>query len=136
MTKYIKIEGSVYSQKRHRHSRWGTYDPSSKDKKKVIPQIVDQFMEKPFDNAVMLEMNLLIERPKSHWNKYNLKPSAPKYPIGRIGDIDNFAKFYLDVLVDSQVLSDDSLVISLLVTKQYTSEYQEPYVEIIITDFK
>ena len=93
-------------------------------------------MEKPFDNAVLVEMNLLIQRPKSHWNKYNLKPSAPKYPIGRIGDIDNFAKFYLDVLVDSQVLSDDSLVISLLVTKQYTSEYQEPYVEIIITDFK
>ena len=136
MTKYIKIEGSVYSQKRHRHSRWGTYDPSSKDKKKVIPQIVDQFMEKPFDNAVMLEMNLLIERPKSHWNKYNLKPSAPKYPIGRIGDIDNFAKFYLDVLVDSQVLSDDILVISLVATKQYCDEYQEPYVEIIITDFK
>ena len=137
MTKYLKIQGKVYSQKRHRHTNRGfVYDPSAKDKKKVIPQIVDQFMEKPFDNAVMLEMNLLIERPKSHWNKYNLKPSAPKYPIGRIGDIDNFAKFYLDVLVDSQVLSDDSLVISLVATKQYCDEYQEPYVEIIITDFK
>ena len=136
MTKYIKVQGKVYSQKRHRHSKWGTYDPSAKDKKKVIPQIVDQFMEKPFDNAVLVEMNLLIQRPKSHWNKYNLKPSAPKYPIGRIGDIDNFAKFYLDVLVDSQVLSDDSLVISLVATKQYCDEYQEPYVEIIITDFK
>ena len=34
--KYIKIKGNPISQKRHRHHRFGTYDPSSKDKKITI----------------------------------------------------------------------------------------------------
>ena len=64
MTKYIKVDGKVYSQKRHRHSKWGTYDPSSKDKKKVIPLIVDQFMDKPFIDAILIEMNILFNSIK------------------------------------------------------------------------
>ena len=31
---------------------------------------------------------------------------------------------------------DDNQIISLVATKQYCDEYQEPHVEIIITDFK
>ena len=36
MTKYIKITGPLYSQKRHRHTNRGfVYDPSAKDKKQI-----------------------------------------------------------------------------------------------------
>ena len=136
MTKWIKILGPVYSQKRHRHTNRGfVYDPSAKDKKKVIPQIVDQFMEKTFVDAVLLEMNFYIQRPKSHWNKYSLKPSAPKYKTTK-PDLDNHIKFYCDILVDCKVIEDDNQIISLVATKQFCDEYQDPYVEIIITDFK
>ena len=136
MTKYLQIQGKVYSQKRHRHTNRGfVYDPSAKDKKKVIPQIVDQFMEKPFVDAVLLEINFYIQRPKSHYNKYDLKPSAPRYKTTK-PDLDNHVKFYCDILVDCKVIEDDNQIISLVATKNFCDEYQEPHVEIIITDFK
>ena len=136
MNKYIKITNlPVYSQKRHRHTNRGfVYDPSAKDKKKVIPQIVDQFMEKPFVDAVLLEINFFIQRPKSHYNKYDIKPSAPKWKTTK-PDIDNHIKFYLDCM-SGIVFKDDNQIISLVATKQFCDEYQDPYVEIIITDFK
>ena len=135
MTKYIKITGPVYSQKRHRHTNKGfVYDPSSKDKKKVIPQIVEQFMEKTFIDAVLLEMNFYIQRPKSHWNKYSLKASAPKYKTTK-PDLDNHCKFYMDCM-SGIVFKDDNQIISLVATKQFCDEYQDHYVEIVITDFK
>ena len=136
MTKYIKITGQVYSQKRHRHTNRGfVYDPSAKDKKKVIPQIVEQFMEKPFVDAVLLEINFYIQRPKSHYNKYDIKPSAPRYKTTK-PDLDNHVKFYCDILVDCKVIEDDNQIISLVATKNFCDEYQEPHVEIVITDFK
>ena len=135
MTKYLKIQGKVYSQKRHRHTNRGfVYDPSAKDKKKVIPQIVDQFMEKPFVDAVLLEITFTIQRPKSHYNKYDIKPSAPKWKTTK-PDIDNHIKFYLDCM-SGIVFKDDNQIISLVATKNFCDEYQEPHVEIVITDFK
>ena len=129
MTKYIKITGPVYSQKRHRHTNRGfVYDPSAKDKKKVIPQIVNQFMEKPFDNAVLLEMNFYIQRPKSHWNKYSLKSSAPKYKTTK-PDLDNHCKFYMDCM-NKVVYLDDSQVIELSAKKIYNDK--ESFTEIVI----
>ena len=134
MTKFLKIDGEVYSQKRHRHSRWGTYDPSSKDKKKVIPKIVEQFKEKPFIDAVLIEINFYLARPKSHYNKYDLKSTAPRYKTTK-PDIDNHAKFYMDCMSGICYI-DDNQIISLVATKNFCDEHQEPYVEIILTDFK
>ena len=45
---YITILGNPISQKRHRHHKFGTYDPSAKDKKITIPIIEEQFKKKPF----------------------------------------------------------------------------------------
>ena len=135
MTKYIKITGPVYSQKRHRHTNRGfVYDPSANDKKKVIPQIVEQFREKPFVDAVLIEINLHLQRPKSHYNKYDIKPSAPKWKTTK-PDIDNHIKFYLDCM-SGIVFKDDNQIISLVASKQFCDEYQENFVEIVITDFK
>ena len=135
MTKYLKITGPVYSQKRHRHTNRGfVYDPSAKDKKKVIPQIVDQFIEKPFVDAVLLEITFFLQRPKSHYNKYDIKPSAPKWKTTK-PDIDNHIKFYLDCM-SGIVFKDDNQIISLVASKQFCDEYQENFVEIVTTDFK
>ena len=130
----MKIDGIVYSQKRHRHSRWGTYDPSSKDKKKVVSSIVSQYLEKPIDNAIYLEINFYLQRPKSHWNKYSLKSTAPKYKTTK-PDIDNHIKFYMDCM-SGICYKDDNQIISLVSSKNWCDEYQEPFVEIILTEHK
>ena len=136
MTKYIKIEGPVYSQKRHRHTNRGfVYDPSAKDKQKVIPQIVAQFREKPFIDAILLEINFYLKRPKSHYNKYDIKPTAPKWKTTK-PDLDNHIKFYLDCMSKGVVFKDDNQIISIVATKNFCDEYQENFVEIVITDFK
>ena len=91
-------------------------------------------MEKPFVDAVLLEINFYIERPKSHYNKYDIKPSAPKWKTTK-PDIDNHIKFYLDCM-SGIVFKDDNQIISLVATKNFCDEYQENFVEIVITDFK
>ena len=139
MTKFISILGKPIAQKRHRFGRNGiVYNPSAKDKKNVIYEVVNQFREKPFDNAVLMEINFYCPRPKSHYgtgrNKEVLKPSAPKHKITK-ADLDNLVKFYLDCM-NKICYNDDSQVISILASKNFTGEYQEPYTEIVITDFK
>ena len=98
------------AQKRHRFARGFVYDPSAKDKKIAYKEIKEQFTGEPYTDALRITFTFNIKRPKSHWNKYSLKPSAPLYPIGRIGDIDNYVKFYMDCM-NKVVYLDDSQVI-------------------------
>ena len=130
----LRIDNCI-AQKRHRYARGFVYDPSSKDKKIAILQIKEQFDCKPFTSALRIKFRFYIKRPKAHFRtgKYSneLKKTAPVYPIGRIGDIDNFVKFYLDVMqIDKTVYLDDSQVIELRATKEYDDK--ESYTEIII----
>jgi len=131
----LKIDNCI-AQKRHRHTKRGmVYDPSSKDKKIAILQIKEQFTGEPYTDALKISFIFHIKRPKAHFRtgKYSneLKKTAPVYPIGRIGDIDNFIKFYLDVMqIDKTVYLDDSQVIELRATKEYDDK--ESYTEIII----
>ena len=111
------------------------YDPSSKDKKIAIQQIKEQFTGEPYTDALKIKFVFHIKRPKAHFRtgKYSneLKKTAPVYPIGRIGDIDNFIKFYLDVMqIDKTVYLDDSQVIEIHAKKEYDDK--ESYTEIII----
>ena len=100
MIKYITILGNPISQKRHRHHRFGTYDPSAKDKKKTIPIIKEQFKSKPIENPVKIEVVFFCKRPKSHYRtgKYKnlLKSNSPEYNIKR-PDIDNYIKYIFDL---------------------------------------
>ena len=63
--KYLKIVGSnPIAQKRHRHTKRGmVYDPSSKDKKQVIYQVVEQFREKPMVGPVYIDFTFICKRP-------------------------------------------------------------------------
>ena len=129
----IKINNCI-AQKRHRFARGFVYDPSSKDKKIAIQQIKEQFTGKPYTDALKIRFVFHIKRPKAHFRtgKYanELKKTAPVYHTKR-PDVDNFVKFYLDVMqIDKTVYLDDSQVIELRAVKEYDDK--ESYTEIII----
>ena len=128
----LRIDNCI-AQKRHRYARGFVYDPSSKDKKIAIQQIKEQFDCKPFTSALRIKFRFYIKRPKAHFRtgKYanKLKKTAPFFPIGRIGDLDNFVKFYMDCM-NKIVYLDDSQVIELRAVKEYDDK--ESYTEIII----
>ena len=130
----LRIDNCI-AQKRHRLARGFVYDPSSKDKKIAIQQINEQFTGEPYTDGLKIQFVFHIKRSKNHFRtgKYSneLKKTAPVYPIGRIGDIDNFIKFYLDVMqIDKTVYLDDSQVIEIYAKKEYDDK--ESYTEIII----
>ena len=129
----IKINNCI-AQKSHRFARGFVYDPSSKDKKIAIQQIKEQFTGKPYTDALKIRFVFHIKRPKAHFRtgKYanELKKTAPVYHTKR-PDVDNFVKFYLDVMqIDKTVYLDDSQVIELRAVKEYDDK--ESYTEIII----
>ena len=128
------IINNCIAQKRHRYARGFVYDPSSKDKKIAIQQIKEQFTGKPYTDGLKIKFVFHIKRPKAHFRtgKYanELKKTAPVYHTKR-PDVDNFVKFYLDVLqMDKTVYLDDSQVIELYAKKEYDDK--ESYTEIII----
>ena len=128
----LRIDNCI-AQKRHRFARGFVYDPSSKDKKIAIQQIKEQFTGKPYTDALKISFVFHLKRPKAHFRtgKYanELKKTAPFFPIGRIGDLDNFVKFYMDCM-NKLVYLDDSQVIELRAIKEYDDK--ESYTEIII----
>ena len=129
----LRIDNCI-AQKRHRYARGFVYDPSSKDKKIAIQQIKEQFTGKPYTDALKIRFVFHIKRPKAHFRtgKYanELKKTAPVYHTKR-PDVDNFVKFYLDVMqIDKTVYLDDSQVIELRAVKEYDDK--ESYTEIII----
>ena len=124
----IKIDNCI-AQKRHRFARGFVYDPSSKDKKIAIQQIKEQFTGEPYTDALKIRFVFKIKRPKSHWNKYSLKKTAPVYHTKR-PDIDNYVKFYMDCM-NKVVYLDDSQVIEIYAKKEY-NDLSESYTEIII----
>ena len=122
------IVNNCIAQKRHRFARGFVYDPSAKDKKIAYKEIKEQFTGEPYTDALKITFIFNIKRPKSHWNKYSLKPSAPIYHTKR-PDIDNYVKFYMDCM-NKVVYLDDSQVIELSAKKIYNDK--ESFTEIVI----
>ena len=125
-------EQPVY-QKRHRHFNNRVYDPSSKDKLRVKALLFKHVKKFFTDKPAAVIINFKIQRPKSHYrtgkNSHLLKKNAPVFHTKK-PDIDNFVKFYLDVLTALKVWNDDSQVINLSASKQYTEK--DPRTEITI----
>jgi len=71
----------------------------------------------PTGKPIAVEIDAVFQRPKSHWNKSGLKPTAPVLPRP---DVDNIAKGCLDSL--KKLIGDDTLVASLFVKKSYGEE--------------
>tara|TARA_R110002020_G_scaffold130796_1_gene292509 strand:- start:99 stop:518 length:420 start_codon:yes stop_codon:yes gene_type:complete len=134
--KYLNITGNPIAQKRHRFARGFVYDPSSKDKKQVIYQVVEQFREKPMVGPVYIDFTFICKRPKSHYRTGKfaniLKHTSPEYMVKK-ADIDNFIKFYMDCMNKICYL-DDAQVYSIAAKKRYVEEDEEPCVEILLEE--
>jgi Holliday junction resolvase RusA-like endonuclease len=72
---------------------------------------------RPCTGLVVVEIDAVFTRPKSHLNKKGLKPTAPLAPRP---DVDNVAKAILDSI--GPVLGNDSQVKRLVIEKRYGTE--------------
>lgn len=74
--------------------------------------------------AVSVSVLFRLPRPKSHYRAdgVTLKPSAPAFPHGRVGDVDKFARAVLDPLTDL-VYSDDAQAVDLISRKRYVHRW-------------
>ena len=121
-------------QKRHRHSKWGTYDPNSKDKNIVKNIIKTQSKGFYTEQPVSVMMDFKILRPKSHYRtgKYSnmLKSDAPMFHTKK-PDIDNLLKFIMDCC-SGIVYKDDCQVDRCSASKVYCEKGEEPRTEINI----
>ena len=74
---------------------------------------------------VVVDATFVLERPGSHYgtgrNADTLKPSAPEYPAGMVGDVDKLARMVLDACTDAALWDDDARVVDLYARKRYPS---------------
>lgn len=116
------LEGQPIAQKRPRFSREkGCYNPQSKEKKGLQVELLKQMREKGVfsvcDGVLGLEITFGTPIPK------NLSQKARKRIQntfnGKRPDLDNYLKFYLDVM-NKIVYLDDNQVAEIICKKVYT----------------
>ena len=123
------------SLKRHRHTKSGhSYDPSAKEKLAFVDKV--ELPETVMTGPIKATLHFYEKRPKCHYRtgKYSdlLKPRAPKYNTSK-RDIDNFCKFVLDAL-NKRLYDDDSQIIVLNSTKNYTENREDGYIEMVFEE--
>jgi len=110
----LLIDGKPCHQKRHRHGRGRTYDPSKPEKNNVIKKIKSQYRGALIDVPITLIITAYYVPPKS----YKMNVRSGLHYKQTTPDCDNIAKFYMDAM-NKVVYADDKLVASLSVTKMY-----------------
>jgi len=110
----IIIEGDPFYQKRHRHGRGGTWNPSKKDKKSIKIEAQSQVKEMFQDVPLAVTLTAFYRFRKSG-KDYEGKPKITK------PDIDNVCKIYLDAL-NNVAYSDDNIITSLIAEKVYSEK--------------
>jgi len=87
--------------------------------------------------ALRIEMTFYLPRPKHHWgtgkNRRKLKASAPKWPLGSIGDWDNYAKAPQDAM-EGIVFKDDCAICSGAVEKRYCGKGMTPGAKVLVRE--
>jgi len=129
------IDGDPIAQKRHRHHRWGVYDPSAKDKKATKLIIHKHIPQSLLRGAIVLHLHFFCKRPKYHYRtgKYShlindkhklvFKTSKP--------DIDNLVKYYMDCMTN-MIWEDDCQIVQLSCSKKYADT--NPRTEVMIVE--
>lgn len=97
----------------------------------VKAAVSKQYGGLPIETAVALYIEFRFKRPKGHFNaKGELRPKAPKHLISRgQGDIDKLLRATLDALSVStggRLLSDDSIVVTVIGAKRYCEGLELP----------
>jgi len=73
----------------------------------------------------------VFERPKSHWRKHDLKPTAPLWPNA---DGDDRAKGVADALTDAQLWIDDDQAVFWQCRKRFAARDEKPRTIITIRE--
>ena len=90
--------------------------------KKAVGVEAKKVVKKIIIEPVHVDLVFWFNRPISHlYANGEVKPSAPKYPNRRQGDIDKLCRSTLDALTLSAI-ADDSQVVSLQAKKYYCPE--------------
>lgn len=71
----------------------------------------------PFDEPLSVELNFVVARPKAHYGKRGVLPSAPLYPAVA-PDLDKLVRATLDGM-EGIVFVNDSRVVCLSASKRY-----------------
>lgn len=74
----------------------------------------------PLDAPIELEAVFVLPRPKGHYGRHGLKPTAPKWQTKK-PDLDKLLRTLLDALTGI-VFNDDAQVSSVTATKEYNDE--------------
>ena len=140
----IRVYGIPAPQGSKTVSRWGGLRESSKAvgpwRTEVGYASRQAFAGPPLSVPVELHVTFYFPRPKSHYgtgrNAEKLKASAPMHcTSSRHGDIDKLCRSTLDGLAvrsGGSVITDDSLVVELICSKQYASAEIQPGALVLI----
>ena len=119
--------------KRPRFFHGHAFDPSKKDKKLWLKNVMQHVPKKPFTEPLNVMLQFYFKRPKSHFRtgKYSgiRKEKAPKFN-DKIPDIDNLAKFVLDAM-NGVFYKDDKQICQLHCSKNYTEGCNDESYQII-----
>jgi len=118
-------QGSLRAFARNGHA-WATSDnPRTRPWKAAVTSAAAELVEqtgfaKLIHQAIAVRVTFRLPRPKGHYGRRGLLPSAPPYP-NVLPDLDKLARAILDALTGI-VWRDDAQVVRLAVEKVYAEE--------------
>ena len=130
------IPGLPIGKARHRHGKFGGYNPQSEIERGVIWEIKRQIKDfQPTPRPLILSLEAFFPRPKSHYgtgrNSGVVKKSAPKLHTIK-PDLDNLFKFYMDCM-NGVIYKDDCQVVMFERSgKQWVDQGEVGYVRLTI----
>ncbi len=131
---HLRVYGLPAPQGSHRHVGRGVMLESSKQVKPwrqdVASAVLAAYQGPLIEGAVAVAVVFLFPRPKGHFGKRGLLPSAPAHltSMGR-GDLDKLLRSTFDALsagAGGTLLRDDSQVVSVTAEKRYCTAEEPP----------
>jgi Holliday junction resolvase RusA-like endonuclease len=89
----------------------------------AVVEVVKRRELEPLEGPLALDVTFDLARPAGHFgtgaNAQQLRPSAPPYPIGRVGDLDKFVRCVADACTDGGLWRDDAQLVEINARKLY-----------------
>jgi len=122
----LHVYGTPAPQGSKRHVGGGRLIESSKKvgpwREAVVSEIQRSgFTDLRMDGPIIVSVIFYLQRPASHSNTKGIKPSAPVWPA-KTPDLDKILRSTFDALTQSQVITDDSRIVSTYACKQYADD--------------
>lgn len=100
---------------------------------KVIVALADEMPDDWDQNApLFVSAQFRFVRPKGHFGKKGLRPSAPDYKATK-PDLDKLTRGIGDSIEQSGIARNDSQIVQWSVLKRWTEEQEPPGVSLIVT---